>query len=271
MEPAWIVVGIVAAGLLFLRMIKFAVRVILIVLLLGAFFVWKVQAQELSVEVASDHIDITVGFTGSRIEVFGDKRDKDTDVAVFVIGPEKTITVWEKAPVLGAWVNRHFAAFRRQPGYYNYATSFDEAKREQNKALMLENRIGVDALFEKADIRLSNKDAREKFIQALVAQKQHSGVYPVESADMKFMNDHFFRVGFDIPPAAPTGEYKIHSFLIKNGQVVEGDIDLLKVEQVGLNAFVLVSAKNYSLLYSVFCIILAVFSGWLVSALRVRP
>jgi uncharacterized protein (TIGR02186 family) len=229
-------------------------------------------AQELAVEIASNHIDITVGFTGSRIDVFGDKRDSDTDVAVFVIGPEKTITVWEKAPVLGAWINRHYAHFKRQPGYYNYATSFVDDELVANQQMMLENRIGVEALFEKADMKFSgDPQDKQKFIDALVAQKRKTGIYPEKPAEMKFLNENFFRAGFNIPAGAPIGEYKIHSFLIKKGVVVEADIDVLKVEQVGLNAFILLVAKRYEMLYSLFCIMVAAFAGWFVSAIRVRP
>jgi cell division protein FtsX len=59
--------------------------------------------------------------------------------------------------------------------------------------------------------------------------------------------------------------------LIRKGEVVEADIDTLKVEQVGVNAFVLAIAKNSALFYALFCIILGAFSGWLANVVRLRP
>lgn len=231
-----------------------------------------VRAQELSVEIAAPHIDVTVGFNGSSIQVFGDKRDEDADIAVYVIGPEKTLTVWERSPVLGAWVNRYYAHFTRQPALYRYAVSFDEEEALRYSTLMLENRIGVDALFYEADIKLSRKnDDKSRFIAALVNEKIRKGFFPKESAPIKFLNDHFFRIDFDIPPSAPTGEYKIHSLLIKDGKITEADIDVIKVEQVGLNAFILRAAREHGLSYAFICILIAGFAGWLVNALKVRP
>jgi uncharacterized protein (TIGR02186 family) len=247
-------------------MLRWLVLMFLILLPLNA------QAQDLSVEIASDHIDITVGFNGSRIEIFGDRRDLNTDIAVFVTGPEREMTVWRKVQILGAWINLHYAHFYRQPGYYNYAVSFDEAEEGTHKALMLENRIGLEGLFHTADVKLSGRKAeKQNFTEALIAQKQRQGAYPQQAAEMKFINPHFFRVSFDIPATAPTGQYKIHSFLIRDGKVIEADIDNLNVQQVGTNAFVLYASKNYSLVYALFCIIIAAGSGWLMSSLRLRP
>lgn len=230
------------------------------------------EAQNLSVEIAREHIDVSVGFNGSMIEVFGDRRDAETDVAVFVIGPEKTVTVWQRAQILGAWVNRHFVHFSRQPGYYHYAASFDAAKGPEYAALMRENRIGVEALFEGADIRASRGvEDKAPFQSALILTKQNKGIYPQKPAALKFMNEHFFRVNFPIPPGAPIGEYKVHSFLIKKGAVIEADIDIVKVEQVGVNASVLYMSRHYALLYAMLCIMLAGFAGWLVNVVRVRP
>ena len=68
----------------------------------------------------------------------------------------------------------------------------------------------------------------------------------------------------------PTGTYKIRSFLFKEGKLMETDMDTLKVEQVGLNAFVFEAAHKHEALYGAFCVILALVSGWFVGILRVR-
>ena len=58
-------------------------------------------ANQFAVETAHDHIDITVGFTGSSIELFGDRRDPGTDIAIVVEGPEKDVTIWKKRTCYG--------------------------------------------------------------------------------------------------------------------------------------------------------------------------
>ncbi len=224
-----------------------------------------------AVGIASNHIDVTVGFDGSSIELFGDRRDKKAVVAIVVEGPKKNVTIWKKAKVMGTWVNFHYAEFKKIPTYYHYAISADNISKALSK-VMMKNAIGHDALFEKVndDTNKSLKNIK-LFQDALLRKNYELGAFFEKPAEIKFINDNFFRVSFDVPAGAPTGNYKIHSFLIKNGKLINHITDALKVEQVGLNAFIYKSAQNYSFIYALFCIFLALFSGWLVSSLRVRP
>ena len=118
------------------------------------------------------------------------------------------------------------------------------------------------------DFKMDEWKAIEKeFLDKKIA----AGLYFAEPAEFKFMNDNFFRVQFQIPPSAATGEYTIKSFLIKNGKVLQVQENNLKVEQVGINAFVRSSSKDYSFIYALICIIFGVASGWFVSVLKVKP
>lgn len=228
------------------------------------------KAQELVTQTARDKIDITVGFVGSSIEVFGDRSNSDQEVAIVVEGPEVDITIWKKARVLGAWVNANSVKFKKMPSYYQFATSLD-LRQAENKRILRQNGIGHDALFDKSPTRPKDKKDIEIFQTALKDKKRREQVFFAESEKVKFLNENFFRVHFDVPASAPTGDYKIHSYLLENGKAVQHDINVFKVEQVGLNAFIFDAAHKYSTLYALTCVILAVFSGWLVSVLRVKP
>lgn len=237
------------------------------------FLPWqKSFAGDLAVEIASEHIDVTVGFTGSSIELFGDRRNAEADIAIVVEGPRKEITVWQKARVMGTWVNRYYMTFENMPVYYNYATTIDGDVDDKLDLIMRHNGIGHMALFSSLDVRKSGSviDAKP-FQDALLRKKQAKGVYFPKAADIKFLNDHFFRVSFEIPASALTGEYKIHSYLIEDGRVSEKTMNILKVEQVGVNAFVYGLANNHSFAYALICIIFGLFSGWFSSVVRVRP
>ena len=225
----------------------------------------------LAIGVANEHIDVTVGFTGSSIEIFGDRRDKNSNIAIVIEGPEKNITLWQKARVMGTWVNRHFVYFENIPSYYHYAISTGQ-KDEKLSNVMLENGIGHEALFHRInEKRTETPENIETFQQALLRKNKNLGVFFEQPAEITFLNDNFFRVRFDISPSAPTGEYKIHSFLIKDGKVAERRLNMLKVEQVGINAFMYRAAHEHSAIYAMICIAFALFSGWLAGALRVKP
>lgn len=228
-------------------------------------------AGDFEVEVAREKIDVTVGFDGSSIEVFGDRRDKDTIVAIAIEGPKTDITIWQKARVLGTWVNRHFVKFGNVPKYYSYSQSGD-AHDEKTRDILFNLGVGNDAVLMNAKISKSKsiKDI-EPFKKAFLEKKVTAGLYANDPAEIRFINDNFFRVSFEIPPSATTGEYAIRSFLIKDGTIYKQSIDSMTVEQVGLNAFINKAAYDYSFIYAAVCIFLALFSGWLISALRVRP
>ncbi len=224
-----------------------------------------------AVGIASNHIDVTVGFDGSSVELFGDRRDKKAVVAIVIEGPEKNVTIWKKAKIMGTWVNFHYVKFTKIPTYYNYAISADNISKPLAKAMM-QNAIGHDALFNKVnDDKNKSRDDIIVFQDALLQKNYDLGVFFEKSAEINFINDNFFHVSFKIPPSAPTGDYKIHSFLIKNGNVVNHITSDLKVEQVGLNAFIYKSAQSYSFIYALICIFIALLAGWLVSSVRIRP
>ncbi len=229
------------------------------------------EGEEIAVAIASDHIDVNMGFNGSSIELFGDRRDKDAIVAVVVKGPEKDITIWKKSKIMGAWINRYYAKFEKMPVYYHYAISTDNIDQKLHD-LMIKNAIGHDAIFNmvKSNSNRPQEDIKV-FQEALLKKNYEKGVFFEKPAKINFINDNFFHVSFYVSPSAVTGEYEIHSFLIKNYYIAEHEVKKLKVEQVGLNAFIYQSAHEYSLVYAFICIALAVFSGWIVSSLRVRP
>ncbi len=253
------------------KMVRFILPAFLFLVVIGHQSFVHAQTNEMAVEVASDRIDVTVGFTGSSIELFGDKKDKDAHIAIVVEGPRKDITIWKKERVLGAWMNKKYTTFKNMPVYYQYAFSADESA-EEFQSLLNENSIGSNALIKNTETKKSKSIKTPKlFVDALLEKKKAAGLYFESAAEIKFINDNFFRVSFKIPPSAATGEYIIRSFLMKDNAVIQHQENKLKVEQVGLNAFVKASSKDYSLLYACICIFFGMASGWLVSVLKVKP
>ena len=224
------------------------------------------KEDEFFVELALNHIDITTGFTGAEIRLFGYRKYKDSEIAIYIKGPEKNMTIWKKAKVLGAWVNRYSETYKHMPLYYDYALGKPEEDTAKNESLFLKNGIGVLSLFP-----VDQRSEKTNFRDALIADREKSRLYPIKPKEIRFLNENFFRVTFQVPAAAPTGQYSIESFLIKNGKILERDTESLAVEQVGLNAFLFNAAKDQAVLYALSCIVFALVTGWFFSAIRVKP
>lgn len=220
------------------------------------------QSKLFSVDMAEDHIDITVGFNGASMQVFGYRGDIDTSVAIVLSGPKKNITMWKKERVLWAWVNRHSASFLNTPSYYNVALGGNEQITAEDL-----HRLGIG----NHAVLKQTVDPTQTFLKnALLDKKKRKGLFFDKKNDIKFIQDQFFRASFDIPSSASVGEYTITSFLIKDNDIIQKHIATFSVQQVGLNAFINNAAKEHSIIYALFCISLALFSGWFVGILKIR-
>ncbi len=227
--------------------------------------------ENFAVEVVDSTIEVSVGFNGSTIEIFGDRQNSNADLIIVVEGPRKDITIWKKERVLGAWINRYYMTFEEMPIYYSYASTA-VLKDEKLKEVRLNKRIGHEALFASLQTKGAiGNESDDIFKKALLEQKRGQGVYFDKPVKIDFISDHLFRVSFDVPPSAQTGDYKIHSFLIEDGRITQEKVDGLQVKQVGLNALVVFEANKHSVRYAFLVIFLALFCGWFASIVKVRP
>lgn len=221
----------------------------------------------LSLDLAEDHVDITTGFNGAHLKLFG-VQDEPGDIAITITGPERKTIVRKKEHVFALWMNRRSMSFENVPVYYRFAASRDVEKIAGPKVLK-ENRIGLNAMRFKPD---SNDDEKslKSFQDALIRNKQAQGLYPPKAEVIKFIDEHFFRASFYIPSNAPVGTYTIKTFLLQNGAVKDVKITDVKVAQVGTSAAIFDFAQGWSFAYGLLCVLFALSSGWLSSVIRQR-
>ena len=216
----------------------------------------------LTIGLADDTVQITTGFNGSRLTIFGVKREQG-DLAIVVRGPERRVTVRRKGQSLGMWRNVDDMRFRNVPSYYDFAMSGVE--REIAPAILRrEYGIGVDSLNFDALGRNTEAEIRT-FREALIRNKQMHGHFALEPEKITFLSDEFFRVDFDIPADVPTGRYTIMTYLFQDGRAVGERKTDLRIGQVGFSASVYRFAHNNSLMYGIAAVLMALFAGWLVN------
>lgn len=239
-------------------------RVILAMIAL-MLFTGPLYAAELEVDLAENHVDITTGFTGDDLVLFGTK-DPDSDVAITIKGPLKTMVVRRKDRVLGLWMNRTSVEFTEVPGYYNYALS-DPALMTIEALAPYE--IGTQALPLNTEDKVKPAQLKD-FRDALIRNKQAQNLFPEVPQEIIMITDEFFRTRFNLPPNVPVGDYQITTYLIRNGQITGTKGTSIKVAQIGTSATVNEFARTRALLYGILCIIFAVSVGWLSYAVKQR-
>lgn len=225
-----------------------------------------IKGRALSIDLASHVVEITTGFGGATLDLFGVQKQKG-DIAVVLEGPRKTAIVRQKGRVAGVWINNRSIRFKDVPSFYDYALSRDEAEIASAE-FMREQGIGQAALMFKPEKMIRNQERLKSFQQGLVRNKVSQQLFPQEPHDVKFVDEGFFRTEFYIPANVPKGDYKVTTYILNNDKVVDSKITTLKVTQVGMSASIGKFAKDFGFAYGLMCIVCAFIAGLGVNALR---
>jgi len=218
-----------------------------------------VRDNALVVDLSDDLIGISTGFTGANVLLFG-ATDGEGDVIVLVRSPDSRVVVRRKSRVAGIWINTDELTFDDAPGFYQVAASGPVA--DILPARLLEtNQIGVDNIVFKPHEFLSPSE-EQVFREALVRNKQRSGLYGESVGDVSIQGGRLFRTRLELPANVPTGEYTVTVLLVDNREVVSRSTRQLSVRKVGIEAKVTEFAFEQSLWYGILAVLIALIAGW---------
>lgn len=224
----------------------------------GAWAQTVMTQRNLVVDLAADHVDISIGFNGADLTLFGVKN-RPGQLAVVVRGPGRDTVVRRKSRTLGIWINTASVEFLDVPVYYDFALSVPEAALASSEVLRKYD-IGMNAL----DILVENNDdprLLDSFYEAMIRHRQAGGHFPLQPKPVTFISEDFFRVNFHVPADVPTGTYIVETLLFDQGQVVDRRETRLRVAQVGFSADVHNFARQNGLLYGLMAAGLALLLG----------
>jgi uncharacterized protein (TIGR02186 family) len=213
-------------------------------------------------DLSEHQIQITTGFVGTDVLLFG-TVGADSNVVVVVRGPEEQTAVWRKARFAGIWVNDQKVTFERVPSFYAVRSS---APLEEIAAETTRMRHGMGAEFLR--LRPAAEEAAEvsdtevaTFRKALIRNKEREGLFATEGDQITFLGGQLFRTRLHFPANVPTGFYDVEVFMLQEGRVVHAQTTPLIVRKAGLGADVFFFAHNYSAVYGVIAVLLAVAAG----------
>lgn len=215
------------------------------------------------VELATDHIDIHVGFHGQLLKLCGTKENYD-DVAIVIRGPARDMQVTKKQRVLGAWVNGETEMFKQIPSFYRMASNFPLSG--VNEEDLKFHQIGLNALTGQS---LAKQDERRgSFYHSLVRNRMAQGLLPAVTQKLNFLSDRFFCSEFFLPSNVPIGQYRAEGYFFMGGEVRSILYQDFVVARAGFSAGLKDFSSHYPFLYGVLCVALAIFAGWLSNRLK---
>lgn len=243
-------------------MLRYLLAILL--LMLSAQFA---RAQPIVADLSEHLIAVTTGFSGTELLLFGAIEDGG-DVVVVIRGPAEDLTVRKKERVAGVWINRDALEFNDVPAFYSVAASADIANIAP-EGVRSRNQIGVNSLV--LTPKSGVEDTYLGYRTALIRNKVAAGLYSGEPGKISFIGKRLFRTDVVFPSNVPTGFYTITVYLIKDGMIQSAQSTPLEVSKVGLGAQVYRFAHEYSAIYGILAIIVALFAGWAAGVIFKRP
>lgn len=235
---------------------RLAPHAVLLMLFLG---IGPASAQQLIADISHRVVQITTGFNGADVLVFGSTRGAG-DVILVVRGPEETTVVRRKERVAGIWINRDRIAFERVPSFLYVAASRVLASGDIG-TLLRRFHLGADVL----DPKPTEPQPPERvalFRDALLRNKERQGLYDLDVGRVVFIGENLFRANLLLPANVPTGPYLVEVYDVVDGRIVAAAASVLVVEKAGFGAEVFRFAHRYAAAYGVIAILVAMVAGW---------
>lgn len=228
--------------------------------LLAALAAWQARSQSLIVDLSDYAVEITTGFAGTDVMLFG-AVEGGSDILVVVRGPEGPVTLRRKGQVAVIWMNVASMTFDQVPSFYAYAAS-RPVEEMLGEALLRRLEIGIDNI-EVNPRGIASQNIMEEWRNALMRRMVEQELYTLDAGDVTVRADQLFRTRIIFPSTVPTGVYRATVYQIRDGQVIKAQTTPLRVRKAGIEAQLFNFAHEQAGLYGLVAVVLALGAGWL--------
>ncbi|MCX8996003.1 TIGR02186 family protein [Rhizobiaceae bacterium BDR2-2] len=225
--------------------------------------------ETIEIGTSTSEIAITSDFRGADLTVFGALGNPDAlllaigqyDIIVTLEGPLAPATIRRKERVMGVWINTQSMAFAPVPESYSLASTraLEDIARPQ---VLADVGAGFHYMalnptaFGGAAARLG------EFRDAFRRLKETHGLYQRDTNGVRFVSSNLFRATLRLPANIPDGVHTVKAYLFKSGTYVTGRTLPLRVVKTGLEQAITEAAHETPYLYGIFCVFLAIATGW---------
>jgi uncharacterized protein (TIGR02186 family) len=226
--------------------------------------------ENIQIGLSTNRVTITSDFSGADLTIFGAVDNADPqisrqggyDVIVVLEGPAQPLVIWRRSRILGVWVNAQSESFVNVPLSYSVATTRapqDITNPDSYRRLSL----GTAYIYLEPADRSGNPRTIVEFTKALRDRKVADGLYSENVGGVQFLSQTLFRATLNLPPNVPVGTHKARAFLFRNGEFIKETSSNLAIVKAGFEQTVFRMSRDYSLLYGIFAVALAMLTGWM--------
>ena len=222
----------------------------------------EARAETLVAALSDPLIEITGGFSGASMLLFG--AADEGDIVVVVSGPPEELVVRRKRRIGGIWVNRESVTLSGVPAYYAVSATNSLASIASPK-LLAELGIGAANLEFEAREDLTPAEL-EEFTNGVLRNKERDELYPASKGSVGIVGGTLFRTKISFPANAPAGTYSVDVYLFRDGALVQSQTTPLFVAKSGIERAVFELANQQPALYGIIAILIAIAGGWFAAA-----
>ncbi len=223
-------------------------------------------------DVSQRQIDIQYSFKGAELLLFGAiiypggrPPNTRTDVVVVLKGPEQQIRMREKRKIAGIWVNADSLQFQSAPSFYALASSrpIKDIADDRTAAIY---ELGIDNI-QLSPTSFTDSAEISRFENGLVDLQKRKGLFVQAPGTVEITDGVLYRAHLPLSARAVVGNYTAETFLIQNGRVVAAAVRDIDVRKSGLERFVANAAQDWSLLYGLaamaVAVLMGILAGWI--------
>jgi uncharacterized protein (TIGR02186 family) len=243
---------------------------LLAVLLFSLFGIFEAVAQRLVSASSDPQISITSTFAGEEITFFGniekafdqqaDAITNNYNIVIAVRGPTSTRVARRKTNQFGIWLNGEEIAFKNFPSFFHIISNLPLEQIADPEELAVNGLAFDSAPFLQP---IGNTANVGEFSQELIRLMKEQYLYKRIDHGVTFHSDTFYSARIELPAHVPNGNYIAITYLFQDGKLKAKKAQRFSVRTVGFERFLSTSAKDYSFLYGLVSVLLAIFTGWL--------
>ena len=215
-------------------------------------------------DLSQDNVEISTDFLGAKILLFGAyDGKKGDDIIIVVTGPKGLVTVQKKEKVFGVWVNTQKINYINAPKYLNILSN-----RDINDILNQRTRKIAEIGLNNLNVRIQpgkvvSKEKEKIWRKALTRNMLKSKLWSLNENSVYLNKNVLFRSYLTLPSNVPTGIFNVKILHYRNNKLISKETSTINVLKSGISAEIYNIAQNYSTLYGIFAVLLAVLIGWI--------
>ena len=233
-------------------------------------------------DLSQSHVDITSGYHGTELLLFGAYEGVPGDELVLIVeGPANDIIQRRKEKRAGVWVNVETLLWKQAPSFYHlFSTAELDEIADPQARLKAEigplagglklvagadgggNGLGgstPETDMQGAEIKLGTADQNAGLRRNMTS----NGLWLTSPASIVTQQDMLFRTMLTLPSNVPTGDYSVRILHFRDGVALSERVTDMNIRKAGMSALIYSFAHDYPVFYGLFAIAFAVASGWL--------